>query len=98
MEELWVVTAEVIFPPGDLASGNTKAFINAIAWADSAKMANDKVAECCKEYAWYVIGIEAARPFDEDAEYSEEILAVVERARNNPKACIFGTALSYKPD
>ena len=98
MQQLWVVTAEVLVEPGDLASGDTKGFANVVTWADSAKTAQQKVSEVLKSYEWEVLGIEATRRFDESRSYDDEVLDIVNQARTNPNACIIGTVFSYKPD
>lgn len=96
--QLWIVTAEILVKPGELASGETKGFTNVVTWADSSKMAQQKVLEVLKSYGWEVVGIEAVRPFDESRSYSDDLLNIVDQARSNPNACIFGTVFSYKPD
>jgi hypothetical protein len=98
MEELWVITAEILVKPGDLASGDTKAFVNIVTWADSPSTAEEKLSRCLESYEWHLIGIEAAHPFDEARSYGDELIEIVEQARTNPQACIIGTAFSYKPE
>ena len=97
-QQLWVVTAEILVKPDDLASGDTKGFTNVVTWANSPETAQQRVSEVLKGYGWGVLGIEAARPFDESRSYSDELLEIVEQARVNPNACIIGTVFSYKPD
>jgi hypothetical protein len=48
MKELLVAGAEILVKPGDLPSGNTKAFVNAVTWADSSNNAEKKVSQCLK--------------------------------------------------
>jgi hypothetical protein len=98
MQQLWVITAEVLFKAGDLRSGETKGFTNIVTWADSPKMAQQKVSKVLKSYGWEVLGFEATRPFDESRSYDDDILDIVDQARTNPNACIYGTVFSYKPD
>lgn len=95
---LWVITAEILVKAGDLPSGETKGFTNVVTWADSPETAQQKVSEVLKSYGWEVLGIEAARPFDESRSYNDDLLEIVDQARSNPNACIFGTVFSYKPD
>jgi hypothetical protein len=97
-QQLWVITAEILVEAGDLPSGDTKGFANIVTWADSPKMAQQKVSEVLKSYRWEVLGIEATRPFDESRSYDDEFLDIIDRARTNPNACIVGTVFSYKPD
>jgi len=97
-QQLWVIIAEVLVNPGDLASGDTKGFTNIVTWADSRKAAQQKVSEVLKSYGWEVLGIEAAHRFDESRSYDDELLEIVDQAKTNPNACIIGTVFSYKPN
>ena len=97
-QQLWIITAEILVKPGDLASGETKGFTNIVTWAASPKTAQQKVSEVLKSYGWEVLGIEAARRFDDSRTYSDELLDIVDQARTNPNACIIATVFSYKPD
>ncbi len=96
-KRIWVITAEILVKPGDMPSGNTKGCTNVVTWADSPKMAQGKVSEVLKSYGWEVLGIEAVRPFDDSGSYNEDISDIVDHARTNPNACIFGRVFSYKP-
>jgi len=49
-EQLWVITGEILVGPGDLPSGDTKGLANIVTWADSAKIAQQKVSEVLKSY------------------------------------------------
>jgi len=97
-QRLWVITAEILVELGDLPSGDTKGFANIVTWADSPKTAQAKVSEVLQSYKWEVLGIEAARPFDESRSYDDDVLDIIDQARTNPNACIIGTVFSYKPD
>jgi len=98
LQQLWIITAEILVPPGDLASGRTKGFTNIITWADTPKAAQQKVSEVLKSYGWELLGFEAARRFDDSRSYDDDILDIVDQARTNPNACIIGTVFTYKPD
>lgn len=95
---LWIITAEILVKPGELASGDTKGFTNVVTWADSANAAEQKISDVLKSYGWEILGIEAVRPFDDSRSYDDNLLDIIDRARVNPDACIFGTVFSYKPD
>src|SRR5262249_48889484 len=95
-KRLWVVTNEILVKACDLPSGDTKGFTNVVTWADSPETAQQKVSEVLESYGREVLGIEAARPFDESKSYDDDMLDVIDRARSNPDACIFGTVFSYK--
>ena len=95
---LFIITAEILLKSGDHSSGHTKGFVNVVTWADSSKAAQQKVSEVLKSYDWEVLGIEAARPFDESRSYEDDLLDIIDQARTNPNAFISGTIFSYKPD
>lgn len=97
-KRLWIITAEILVKPGDMPSGETKGFTNVVTWADSPKTAQQKVSDVLKSYGWEILGIESARPFDGSRSYDDDVLDIVDQARANPNACIFGTVFSYKPD
>ena len=97
-QQLWVVSAEILMKPGDLASGDTKGFTNVVTWAYSSQAAQQKVSEVLKSYGWEVLGFEAAGPFDDSRDYDDNLLDIVDQARANPNACIIGTVFTYKPE
>ena len=97
-QQLWVITAEILVEPGDLASGDTKGFTNIVTWSDSPTAAQQKVSEVLKSYEWSVLGFEAVRRFDPARSCSNELWEIIDQARTNPNACITGTVFSYKPD
>jgi hypothetical protein len=97
-QQLWVVTAEILLPAGDLASGQTKGFTNIVTWADSPNTVRQKVLEVLKSYGWEVLGVEAKRRVAALTDCSGELLDTVDQARTNPDACIIGTVFTYKPD
>ena len=95
-QELWIVTIEIVLRPGDLASGDTKAFVNVVTWADSSKMAEEKVSGCLESYGWHVVSIEDSHPLDDGRMYEEDLADIIDQARLNPNAVIYGTMFSYK--
>jgi hypothetical protein len=42
-----------------------------------------------------VLGVENARPVASENSFNEEIAEIIERAKNNPNACIFATFHYY---
>lgn len=98
MQELWVVTAEIVVGRGDFSSGNTNAFVNVVTWANSSSQVEQKLRQCLESYGWSLVGIEDAHRFDEARSYSDKVLDTVEQAKNNPQACIIVEAFSYKPE
>jgi hypothetical protein len=95
MRQLWIGLVEVLTEPND-DEGNTRAFTNVIAWAESAEGFATCVSGVLEEYGWTVLGTEDARPVSSESGFSEEIAEIIKRAQSIPKACIFST-LHYYP-
>ena len=95
MKQLWVGVVEALLKPAAL-DGDTRAFTNVVTWANNASDYVDSVTRVFAGYGWTVLGIENERPVDLEADYSEEIVGIIERAKANSNACIFATFYSYK--
>jgi hypothetical protein len=80
--ELWIGVVEVLTEPS--SGGDTRAFTNVVTWATSVST-----------YLARVLGSENVRPVDSGAEFDQEIVEIIERARTNPDACIFATFHYY---
>jgi len=98
IEQLWIVTSEIVVQKGDFPSGNTNAFVNVVGYADSPELAERKVARCLQSYGWQVAGMEACRPVDDSETYQEDIADIIDQVRANPGAVIYGRMFSSKPD
>jgi len=98
MEELWIVTSEILVQRDYFPSGNTKAFVNVVTWANSSNMAKSKVSRCLESYGWHLISIEDSHPVDDSRIYEEDIAEIIDRVRGDPSAVICGRAFSYKGD
>ena len=94
MKELWIGVVEVLTEPSS-GDGDTRAFTNVITWATSVSTFLAKVTSVFSEYGWSVLGSENVRPIDFEAEFGEEIIEIIERAKTNPNACIFATFHYY---
>jgi hypothetical protein len=94
--EVWWVLAEVILPPGVLANGYTKAFVNVTTLADSLEMAKEKLLACMADYNWHLIDVDKASPIDETDDHGDALNDMIDRTVNNPNAIIFGTFHTYK--
>ena len=94
MQELWIGVVEVLTEPS-LGDGNTRAFTNVITWATSASDYNNAVTTVLAEYGWTLLCTENERPIAGETGFDEEITEIIERARQNPKACIFATFHYY---
>jgi hypothetical protein len=95
MQELWIGVVEVLTEPS-FGKGDTRAFANVVTWASSASDYVDSVTAVFTEYGWTVLGTENERPVASEASFGEEITEIIERAQQNPKACIFA-AFHYYP-
>jgi len=96
METVWIVTCEVLVAPDDLPSGCTKAFVNLTTWADSVEVIRKSVSRYMETSKWHLISIEDAHPIDDKRNYDEEVIDMIERARENPGTIILGRFFSYK--
>jgi hypothetical protein len=94
LRELWIGVIEVLTEPND-KGGNARAFTNVITWASSAQEYADSVSSVFEEYGWTILGKENVRPVAQESGYDDEITEIIERARSNPKACIYGTFYYY---
>jgi hypothetical protein len=95
MQELWIGAVEVLTEPS-IGSGNTRAFTNVVTWAGSASEFVSSVTAVFAEYGRTVLSRENERPVARETGYSEEISEIIERAKMNPRACIFAT-FNYYP-
>jgi hypothetical protein len=93
MKELWTGMVEVLTAPAEV--GNTKAFTNVVAWASSGEEFAKAVTLVFADYGWTVIDIEENRPISMCNRMNEELAELVERAKNNSNACIYGTFHYY---
>jgi len=94
MKELWTATVEIMTPPTD--SGNTKAFTNIVAWAESALDYGDQITELLAIDGCSVLEIENCIRVVECNDIPEELERQIERAKAHRLDCIFGT-LHYYP-
>jgi hypothetical protein len=82
-------------PPDATESVYTTGFTNFVTWAESQDEFARNVSEVLEKYGWQLLTIEKVSPIDPRCTYSEEIEEIIERARDNPRACIFGTFHTY---
>jgi hypothetical protein len=91
--ELWTGRVEVLTPPTQF--GDTKAFTSVVTWAADAPDFKSVVSDVFKEYGWSLIGVEECSSISSYATLGEELSDAVERARDNPKACVYLTFHYY---
>lgn len=94
MKELWIGVVEVLTDPST-GDTNTRAFTNVVTWATSISSYLANVTNVFSGYQWTVLSSENVRPIDFEAEFDEEIVEIIERAKINPNACIFATFHYY---
>ncbi len=94
MKQLWIGVVEVL-TEADALDGDTRAFTNVVAWAETASDYAKQVEIVFEEYGRTVLGFERVRPIDHVEEFDLEITEIIEQAKGNPQACIFGTFYSY---
>jgi hypothetical protein len=94
MQELWIGVAEVLTEP-NIGDGDTRAFTNVVTWATTASDYVDSITSVFAEYGWTVLSTENERPVANETGFDEDIAEIIERARHNPKACIFATFHYY---
>ena len=99
MKALWIGVAEVL-TDANLGEGNSRAFTNVVAWAESDAEYAKVVRVVFEKYGWDVLGFERVHPVAEQSGYQDEIAQIIDRARVNPNACIYSTLHYYpsKPD
>jgi hypothetical protein len=66
-----------------------------ISWATGTPDYIQAVTAVFAEYGWTVLGTENERPIAGETGFDEEITEIIERAKQNPIACIFATFHYY---
>jgi hypothetical protein len=94
MQELWIGGVEVLTEPS-IGEGNTRAFTNVVTWAATASDYAESITAVFAGYGWTVLGIENERPVASETCFNEEITDIIERAKQNPNACIYATFHYY---
>jgi hypothetical protein len=96
METMWLVLTEIVAQTGDTPSPSEIGFMNVTTWADSKEAASFKIKQYLESFGWHLVSVEEASVIEEGAEYSEAVMDMIERTRNNPSAIILGTFHTYK--
>jgi hypothetical protein len=94
IRELWIGVVEVL-TESSAGDGDTRAFTNVVTWASTVSDFVDSVIPVFTEYGWTVLATGNARHVANEGGFSEEITEILERAEQNPKACIFATFYYY---
>ena len=95
--EMWMVLVELSGQMGENTPREI-GFMNITTWADSEETASTKIHAYLESLGWYVVSIEQAHVIDDEREYGEVEIDMIERTRNDPNATILGTFHIYKTD
>jgi hypothetical protein len=93
MREIWTATIEVLTTPTE--AGDTRAFTNVVSWASSANEFCDAVTRVFEGYDWAVVGFQECRSVSSGQRIPQALADLIDRARDNPNACIYGTFHYY---
>ena len=96
--KLWIATCEVSVEPGVLDSARTVAFTNVVTWGETSEDALARIRNCFTEYQWTFIGCEQIDPVNPEKDYGDSLNDLIDRAKDNPNALIYGTFHTYKPN
>jgi hypothetical protein len=94
MKELWIAKVHLLTPPTEF--DDTRAFANVVAWAEDAKDFTTTVTHIFAGRHWTILSVQQCKRAADCTAISEELSEQVERAKQQPGACIFGT-LHYYP-
>jgi hypothetical protein len=94
MKKLWTGQVHVLTPPAQ--GGDTRAFTNVVTWADDAEDFAAAVAKIFARRHWTVLDVKLCMPAADCKVMTAELADQVERAKEEPDACVFGT-LHYYP-
>jgi len=92
---MWMVCVELIAQTGDKPPPKI-GFMNITTWADSKETAVTKIRNYLESLDWLLVSVEQAHVVDEDRDYGEVEVDMIERTRNNPNAIILGTFHTYE--
>jgi cob(I)alamin adenosyltransferase len=93
--EIWMVLIELVAQTDESAPSKI-GFMNITTWADSQETAGARIQKYLESLGWHLVSIEQAHIVDEDKNYGEVEIDMIERTRNNPNAIILGTFHTYK--
>jgi hypothetical protein len=95
MKELWTAQLHILTPPAEF--GDTKAFTNVVAWAEDAEDFRAAVSSIFAGRHWSILSVQQCKRADDcTTTIQEELAEQIERVKQQPGACIFGT-LHYYP-
>jgi hypothetical protein len=94
MKELWAAQIHILTPPAEF--GDTKAFTNVVAWAENAEDFRAAVSSVFARRHWSILNMKDCKPAADCTAMIEELAEQIERAKQQPGGCIFGT-LHYYP-
>lgn len=89
--EIWIGLVELRYARQEAPQERKWAFTNVTTWAGSSQEFLQKAKEMVEHYGWEFLGVEEARPVDQNLVYSAELAHMIERARDNPNVVLYGT-------
>jgi hypothetical protein len=93
MKELWTAQVHVLTPPVEF--GDTKAYTNVVAWAESAENFAAIVSALFARRHWSVLGLQQCKRAADCTAMIEELAEQIEQARRQPAGCVIGTMQYY---
>ena len=92
---VWIGTIEISLGNEQSTNVFQPTFTTVTTWASDPKEFREKCARMSTECGWNLLGVVRATPVPDDGEFTEEIEAMLERTRGNPKAIVYGSFHSY---
>ena len=97
MKTLWIALCEISVEPGDLPSGLTVAFSNAVTWGETPSEVQEKIRNYLSSFRWSLLDCQRIDPAKDGGAYGEELNDLIDQAAGNPDAILLGRFYSYRP-
>lgn len=94
MKELWTAQVHLLTPPAEF--GDTRCCTNVVAWAKDEESYLSTVKAIFERRNWTVLSVHQCKRVADCGPVIEEHAEQIERAKEQPGECIFGT-LHYYP-
>jgi hypothetical protein len=94
MKEVWTAQLHLLTPPAP--SGDTKCFVNVVAWASSEKDFTSTVRTILSRRNWTIVDVQHCMRAAECKPVMEELCEQIQEAKRQPGSCIFGTLHYYR--
>ena len=94
MDALWTAQVHLLTSPNEF--GDTRCWVNVVAWGETPAKFADNVCTILGRRSWTVLSIVQTRRTASLTTFADEVAEQVELAEKKPGSCIFGT-LHYYP-